>query len=54
MPASMPILLGYTSTEMLQEGASTVIYRALRERDGQPVMLKMPRSEHPPAGISSG
>ncbi|WP_158502033.1 AAA family ATPase [Vitiosangium sp. GDMCC 1.1324] len=34
-------------TETLQEGASTLVYRALREQDGRPVILKLPRAEPP-------
>ncbi|WP_257463510.1 AAA family ATPase [Archangium lipolyticum] len=47
MPVGLPVLQGYTATEALQKGASSLVYRALRELDGRPVTLKMPLSEHP-------
>nr|WP_198316570.1 AAA family ATPase [Cystobacter fuscus] len=47
MPLGPQVLQGYTVTETIREGSSTVIFRALRERDGRPVILKTPRTEHP-------
>ncbi|MFY0575878.1 ATP-binding protein [Cystobacter fuscus] len=47
MPLGTPVLQGYTVTETIREGASTIVFRALRERDGRPVILKMPSTEHP-------
>ncbi|WNG26232.1 AAA family ATPase [Cystobacter fuscus] len=47
MPLGTPVLQGYTVTETIREGASTVVFRALREQDGRPVILKMPSTEHP-------
>ncbi|WNG44834.1 AAA family ATPase [Archangium minus] len=47
MPVGTPALPGYAVTETLQKGASTLVYRASREQDGRPVILKLPRAEHP-------
>lgn len=43
----MIILSGYTITETIYEGNKTVVYRGIRERDRQPVILKMIKDEYP-------
>ncbi|UNU23702.1 AAA family ATPase [Microcoleus vaginatus] len=43
----MIILPGYTIAETLYEGDRTVVYRGIRERDRQPVILKMIKDEYP-------
>lgn len=40
---------GYTVTETLYEGQSTVILRGYRDEDGLPIAIKRPRSERPSA-----
>ncbi|MFL5343357.1 MAG: AAA family ATPase [Hyalangium sp.] len=42
-------LPGYTLLEPLQVTGPHLLYRALRRDDRQPVLLKLPRSEHPGA-----
>ncbi|MEJ2407017.1 MAG: diguanylate cyclase [Candidatus Thiodiazotropha sp.] len=44
-PLNIPT--GYWKTELLHEGAITLIYRASRREDGCPVILKTLRSEYP-------
>ncbi len=43
----MIILPGYTIAETIYEGDRTVVYRGIRERDRQPVILKMIKDEYP-------
>ncbi|MEG4068639.1 AAA family ATPase [Microcoleus sp. Pol11C2] len=43
----MIILPGYTIAETLYEGDRTVVYRGIRERDRQPVILKIIKNEYP-------
>ncbi|HEX8536406.1 MAG TPA: protein kinase, partial [Cystobacter sp.] len=40
---------GYSLLGLLQSTSSNLLYRALREVDGQPVILKTPRSDFPGA-----
>ncbi|HEX8539241.1 MAG TPA: protein kinase, partial [Cystobacter sp.] len=40
-------LSGYSLLGLLQSSSSSLLYRAVREADGQPVILKTPRSELP-------
>jgi len=40
-------LTRYTIVDKLHEGSETVIYRAIRDADQLPVVIKMPRSEYP-------
>ncbi|ATB41015.1 hypothetical protein CYFUS_006477 [Cystobacter fuscus] len=42
-------LPGYSLLGLLQSSSSSLLYRAVREADRQPVILKTPRSEHPGA-----
>ncbi len=43
----MIILPGYTIAETIYEGDRTVVCRGIRERDRQPVILKMIKDEYP-------
>lgn len=40
-------LEGFRNVEILREGESTVVYRAVRAQGGQHVVLKMPRGQYP-------
>ncbi|HRI51966.1 MAG TPA: protein kinase [Pseudomonadota bacterium] len=40
-------LTRYTIVDKLHEGSETVIYRAIRDADQQPVVIKTPRSDYP-------
>jgi serine/threonine protein kinase len=40
-------LPGYTSVDIIYESAKTVVYRAVRERDGMPAAIKTLRGEYP-------
>ena len=46
----MSLLSGYRINETIHRGALTVIYRAQRQKDGLPVVLKTLRSEYPSQG----
>ena len=43
----MIVLPGYQITEEILSGASTIIYRGIRERDRLPVIVKILKSEYP-------
>jgi predicted ATPase/signal transduction histidine kinase/tRNA A-37 threonylcarbamoyl transferase component Bud32 len=43
----MKILPGYKVRELVYEGAKTLVYRAQRESDGKPVILKLLKKEFP-------
>ena len=45
--AAMIQLTRYTIVDKLHEGSETVIYRAIRDADQLPVVIKTPRSEYP-------
>ena len=45
---NMLTLTGYSITEPLHESANSFIYRAIREKDNQPVVLKLLKQEYPP------
>ena len=40
-------LPGYQTTEQLYAGSRTVVYRAVRAADHQPVVIKLLKNEHP-------
>ena len=40
-------LPGYHVTEQLYAGSRTLVYRAVRQADQQPVVIKLLRNEHP-------
>ena len=45
-------LADYSISQCLHEGSETAVYRGLRRRDELPVVIKLPRAEHPlPATI---
>ncbi|EDN68518.1 hypothetical protein BGP_3295 [Beggiatoa sp. PS] len=44
----MLTLTGYRITESLHESANSFIYRAIREKDNQPIVLKILKQEYPP------
>lgn len=41
-------LSGYQQTQQIYAGTRTLVYRATRQSDGQPVVVKVLRSPHPP------
>lgn len=43
----MIALPGYTLTEMIHEGAETLVYRGVRDSDGALIVAKLFKSEHP-------
>jgi predicted ATPase/serine phosphatase RsbU (regulator of sigma subunit)/tRNA A-37 threonylcarbamoyl transferase component Bud32 len=43
----MIVISGYQILEKIYEGIRTVVYRGLRERDRQPVIVKIIQDEHP-------
>jgi predicted ATPase/serine phosphatase RsbU (regulator of sigma subunit) len=47
MPEIIPTLYGYQMTEKIYEGPRTLIYRAQRQADNQPVVIKFLKSEYP-------
>jgi len=47
MPEIIPTLEGYQMTEKIHDGPRTLIYRAQRQTDNQPVVIKFLRSEYP-------
>ncbi|RKZ85388.1 MAG: serine/threonine protein kinase [Candidatus Parabeggiatoa sp. nov. 3] len=47
MTETVPTLSGYRMTEKLYDGTRTLIYRALRETDNQPVVIKFLKHEYP-------
>jgi predicted ATPase/signal transduction histidine kinase/serine phosphatase RsbU (regulator of sigma subunit)/tRNA A-37 threonylcarbamoyl transferase component Bud32 len=44
----MFILTGYAITELIHESANSYIYRAIREKDNKPVVLKILKQDYPP------
>ncbi|AUX27424.1 serine/threonine protein kinase [Sorangium cellulosum] len=40
-------LPGYSSAVLIDEGHETAVYRAVRDADGEPVILKLTRSDYP-------
>ncbi|OQY54636.1 MAG: hypothetical protein B6247_11075, partial [Candidatus Parabeggiatoa sp. nov. 2] len=47
MPEIIPTLFGYQMTEKIYDGPRTLIYRATRGIDNQPVVIKFLRNEYP-------
>ncbi len=47
MTETVPTLSGYRMTEKLYDGTRTLIYRALRKTDNQPVVIKFLKNEYP-------
>ncbi len=43
----MIVLSGYEIVENIYEGVRTVVYRGIRNRDGQLVIVKIIKNEHP-------
>lgn len=42
---------GYELLQAVYKSATTLVWRALRQADGRPVVLKMPHVAHPPAAV---
>ncbi|HEU4965359.1 MAG TPA: AAA family ATPase [Bacilli bacterium] len=42
---------GYDLLQPIYKSATTTVYRALRQADGRPVVLKLPTDVHPPAPV---
>ena len=43
----MLTLPGYNASEEIYRSANSIVYRAVRERDNQPVLIKIHNSEYP-------
>ncbi len=44
---TMPIVSGYTISEQIHVGVASLVYRATRNADGKPVILKLLNNEYP-------